>query len=33
MKPKSKQDIDPFEEILDKVKEEKGVKNDTEPYR
>ena len=24
MKPKSKQDIDPFEEILDKVKEEKG---------
>ena len=30
MKPKSKQDIDPFEEILDKVKEEKGVKNDTE---
>ena len=30
MKPKSKQDIDPFEEILEAVKEEKGVKNDTE---
>ena len=28
MKPKSKTDIDPFEEIMDKVKEEKGVKND-----
>ena len=30
MKPKSKVDIDPFEEIMDKVKEEKGVKLDTE---
>ena len=30
MKPKSKEDIDPFEEIMDKVKEEKGVKLDTE---
>ena len=30
MKPSSKQDIDPFEEILDKVKEEKGIKLDTE---
>ncbi|MDE7151009.1 MAG: pyruvate, phosphate dikinase, partial [Candidatus Amulumruptor sp.] len=30
MKPKSKADIDPFEEIMDKVKEEKGVKLDTE---
>ncbi len=30
MKPKSKADIDPFEEIIDKVKEEKGVKFDTE---
>ena len=30
MKPKSKNDIDPFEEIMDKVKEEKGVKLDTE---
>ena len=28
MKPKSKTDIDPFEEIMDNVKEEKGVKND-----
>ena len=28
MKPKSKTDIDPFEEIMDKVKDEKGVKND-----
>ena len=28
MKPKSKTDIDPFEEIMDKVKEEKGVKHD-----
>ena len=26
MKPKSKTDIDPFEAIMDKVKEEKGVK-------
>ena len=30
MKPKSKNDIDPFEEIMDKVKAEKGVKLDTE---
>ncbi len=30
MKPKSKTDIDPFEEIMDKVKEDKGVKLDTE---
>ncbi len=30
MKPKSKNDIDPFEEIMEKVKEEKGVKLDTE---
>ncbi len=30
MKPKSKTDIDPFEEIMDKVKEEKGVKFDSE---
>ena len=30
MKPKSKTDIDPFEEIMDKVKEEKGIKLDTE---
>ena len=30
MKPKSKTDIDPFEEIMDKVKEEKGYKLDTE---
>jgi pyruvate,orthophosphate dikinase len=30
MKPKSKTDIDPFEAIMDKVKEEKGVKFDNE---
>jgi len=30
MKPKSKTDIDPFEEIMDKVKAEKGIKLDTE---
>ncbi|WP_304961413.1 pyruvate, phosphate dikinase [uncultured Duncaniella sp.] len=30
MKPKTKTDIDPFEEIMDKKKEEKGVKLDTE---
>ena len=30
MKPKKKTDIDPFEEIMDKVKEEKGYKNDTD---
>lgn len=29
MKPKSKDDIDPFEEVMDKVKEEKGVSLDT----
>ena len=29
MKPKSKTDIDPFEEVMDKVKEKKGVKLDT----
>ena len=28
MKPKSKTEIDPFEAIIDKVKEEKGVKSD-----
>jgi pyruvate, orthophosphate dikinase len=28
LKPASKEEIDPFEEIIDKVKEEKGVKND-----
>ena len=30
MKPKSKTDIDPFEAIMEKVKEEKGIKLDTE---
>ena len=30
MKPKNKTDIDPFEAIMEKVKEEKGVKLDTE---
>jgi pyruvate,orthophosphate dikinase len=30
MKPASKEEIDPFEDILDEVKEEKGVFNDTE---
>ena len=30
MKPKSKTETDPFEAIIDKVKEEKGVKFDTE---
>ena len=30
MKPKSKTDIDPFEAIMDQVKEEKGVKFDNE---
>ncbi|RLC55884.1 MAG: pyruvate, phosphate dikinase, partial [Candidatus Cloacimonadota bacterium] len=30
MKPKTKMDIDPFEEIIDEMKEEKGVENDTE---
>jgi pyruvate,orthophosphate dikinase len=30
MKPASKEDIDPFEEIIDKLKEEKGVTLDTQ---
>ena len=30
MKPQSKEDVDPFEEIIDQIKEEKNVKNDTE---
>jgi pyruvate, orthophosphate dikinase len=30
MKPESKEDIDPFEEIIEKAKEEKGVENDNE---
>ena len=30
MKPESKEDHDPFEEIIDHMKEEKGVKNDTD---
>ncbi|MDR2871957.1 MAG: pyruvate, phosphate dikinase [Xanthomonadaceae bacterium] len=30
MKPISKEDHDPFEEIIDRMKQEKGVKNDTE---
>lgn len=30
MKPESKEDIDPFEEIIDNLKEEKGVNLDTE---
>ncbi len=30
MKPESKEDIDPFEEIMEEVKESKGVENDTE---
>ncbi|MBN1252671.1 MAG: pyruvate, phosphate dikinase [Bacteroidales bacterium] len=30
MKPATKEDIDPFEKILDEVKEEKGVENDNE---
>ncbi len=30
MKPASKEDIDPFEEIIDQLKEEKGVNLDTE---
>lgn len=30
MKPESKEDIDPFEEIMENMKESKGVKNDTE---
>jgi len=30
MKPESKEDIDPFEQIMDEVKEAKGVENDTD---
>jgi pyruvate,orthophosphate dikinase len=30
MKPESKEDIDPFEEIIEKAKEDKGVENDNE---
>jgi len=30
MKPESKEDIDPFEEIMEEMKEEKGVENDTD---
>ncbi|HNR68175.1 MAG TPA: pyruvate, phosphate dikinase [bacterium] len=30
MKPESKEDVDPFEEIIDELKEEKRVENDTE---
>ena len=30
MKPQSKEDIDPFEEIMDDLKEEKGIKLDTD---
>lgn len=30
MKPESKEDIDPFEEIMEEVKEHKGVENDTD---
>ncbi len=30
MKPESKEDHDPFEEIIDEVKEEKGVEDDTD---
>ncbi len=30
MKPESKEDIDPFEEIMDEVKEAKGIENDTD---
>ncbi len=30
LKPESKEDIDPFEEILEKVKDQKGVKLDTD---
>ena len=30
MKPVTKEDIDPFEEIIEAVKHTKGVKNDTE---
>ncbi len=30
MKPESKEDIDPFEEIMETLKEEKGIENDTD---
>ena len=30
LKPSSKEDIDPFEEIMDEVKEAKGIENDTD---
>lgn len=30
MSPKTKEDIDPFEEILEKMKEEKGIENDNQ---
>jgi pyruvate,orthophosphate dikinase len=30
MKPESKEDIDPFEEIIEAIKEEKGVENDND---
>ncbi|MCF7859285.1 MAG: pyruvate, phosphate dikinase [Candidatus Cloacimonetes bacterium] len=30
MKPKTKEDIDPFEEIIEEMKDNKGVENDTE---
>ncbi len=30
MKPESKEDIDPFEAIIEKIKEQKGVENDTD---
>lgn len=30
MKPKTKMDIDPFEEIIEEMKEKKGIENDTE---
>jgi pyruvate,orthophosphate dikinase len=30
MKPASKEDIDPFEEIIEQVKEEKGIEHDTD---
>ncbi len=30
MKPENKEDIDPFEKIIEAIKEEKGIENDTE---
>jgi len=30
MKPESKEDIDPFEKIMDELKDERGIKNDTD---